>query len=68
MSVMTATRRMAELQADGVAECLGHGGHAYGVFALDVGIDDRLAAGLAGGTLLLRGELQIDGHLCTYIY
>ena len=38
-----------------------------GLLALDVGIDDRLAARLAGGALLLGRELQIDGHLSIYI-
>jgi hypothetical protein len=38
-----------------------------GGLALDVGIDDRLTAGLAGRALLLRGELQIDAHLFEYI-
>ena len=42
-------------------------GHALGLLALDVRVDDRLAAGLAGGALLLRGQLQIDSHLFTYI-
>jgi hypothetical protein len=37
------------------------------VLALDVGVDDRLAAALARGALLLGDELQIDGHLYTYI-
>ena len=36
--------------------------------ALDVGIDDRLAARLAGGALGLGRELQIDSHLFTSTY
>jgi glycerol uptake facilitator-like aquaporin len=32
-----------------------------------VRVYDRLAAGSAGRSLLLRGQLQIDGHLYTYI-
>ena len=42
-------------------------GHALGLRSLDVRIDDRLAARLADGALLLRGKLQIDSHLYTYI-
>ena len=56
-----------ELQADRVAERLGDLGHALGLVALDVGVDDGLAARLAGGALLLGSELQIDRHLYTYI-
>jgi hypothetical protein len=37
------------------------------LLALYVGVDDRVATGLPGGALLLRGELQIDSHLSTYI-
>ena len=57
-----------ELKPDRVAERLGHGGHAHRVLALDVGIDDGLAAGLAGGALGLGGELEIDGHRSTNTY
>jgi hypothetical protein len=39
-----------------------------GLLALDVGIDDRLTAGLPGGALLLGRERKIDGHLYTYTY
>ena len=56
-----------ELQPDRVAERLGDLRHPLGLLALDVGIDDRLAARLAGGALLLRRELQIDRHRSTYI-
>src|SRR4051794_12513609 len=56
-----------ELEADRIAERLGHGRHPLGLPALDVRVDDGLAAGLAGGALLLGGELQIDRHRCTYI-
>jgi hypothetical protein len=51
-----------ELEANRVAECLGDLGHADGVLAFDVGIDDRLAAPLAGRALGLRRQLQIDSH------
>ena len=57
-----------ELEADGVAERLGDRGHPLGLGALDVGVDDRRAARLAGRALLLRGELHIDGHLFEDIY
>jgi hypothetical protein len=40
-----------ELQADAVAERLGDRRHPQRLFALDVGVDDGLAARLAGGTL-----------------
>jgi hypothetical protein len=54
-----------ELQADRVADRLGDLGHAQRLLALDVGIDDRLAARLGSVRALgLRGELQIDGHRC----
>ena len=56
-----------ELQADRVAERLGDLGHADRLLALDVGIDDRLAARLAGRALGLRRQLQIDGHRSTSI-
>ena len=56
-----------QLQADRIAERLGDLGHARRLGALDVGVHDRLAASLAGRALLLRGELQIDGHQSIYI-
>ena len=37
-------------------------GKRYEDWALDVGVGDRLAAGLPGRSLLLRRELQIDSH------
>ena len=54
-----------ELQPDRVPEGLGDPCHPHGLFTLHVGIDDGLAARLAGWALLLRDELQIDGHLST---
>ena len=57
-----------ELHPHRVAERLGDLGHADGLLALHIRIDDRLATWAAGGPLLLRGEFQIDGHLFTYIY
>jgi hypothetical protein len=56
-----------ELQADGVAQRLGDRGHAFGLMALHVGVDDGLAAGLPGRALLFGSELQIDGHQI-YVY
>jgi hypothetical protein len=56
-----------QLQAHRVAERLGDGRHPDGLLTLDVGIHDRLAARLAGRTLLLRGEGQIDRHRSTSI-
>jgi hypothetical protein len=56
-----------ELQAYRVAERLGDLGHAGGVLALDVGIDNGLAAALAGSALVLGSQLQIDTHRYTYI-
>ena len=44
-----------ELQPDRVAEGLRDGGQAVGLLALDVGIDDRLAARLAGRALASSG-------------
>jgi len=57
-----------ELQADRVAQCLGDRGHPLGLVALNVRVDDRLAARVTGRALGLRGHLQIDRHLSTYIY
>ena len=56
-----------ELEANRVAERLGDLGHADRLLALDVGIDDRLAARLPGGALGLGRQLQIDRHLSTNI-
>ena len=61
------SQHVDELHPDRVAERLGDLAIRSACGALDVGIDDGLAAGLAGGALLLRGKLQIDSHLCTYI-
>ena len=49
-----------ELQPDRVTQRLGDRGHPLRLVALDVGVDDGLAAALPGGALLLRGQLQID--------
>ena len=51
-----------------VAERLGDRRHALCLLALHVGVDDRLTTGIARRALGLRSELQIDGHLSTYIY
>ena len=51
----------------GSPSALATAGHAHRLLALDVGVDDRLAARLAGRALGLRRELQIDGHLSTNI-
>src|SRR5947209_5341169 len=56
-----------QLQADRVAERFRHRGDPGRALALDVRVDDRLATWLAGRALVLRRELQIDGHLSTYI-
>ena len=56
-----------ELHADRISEGLGHRGHPLGLLALDVGIDDRLTARLAGRALVLWSELQIDSHLFEHI-
>jgi hypothetical protein len=61
------SQHVDELEANGVAQRLRDRRHALGLLALYVWIDDRLAAGLARGALLLGDELQIDGHQCTYI-
>src|SRR5215213_2606876 len=47
-----------ELQADRVAERLGHRGHPRRLLALDIGINDRLIAALASGALGLRRQLK----------
>jgi hypothetical protein len=57
-----SAQHVDELQADRVAEGLGDVGHAGGVLALDVGMDDRLAARPPGRALLLGDELELDGH------
>ena len=51
-----------ELQPDRVPEGFGDVGQTGGLFAVDVGVDDGLAARRAGGPLGLRLELQIDVH------
>jgi hypothetical protein len=51
-----------ELQPHRVGDRLGELGHPLGLEALDVRVDDRLAATLAGGPLGLRGQLHVDGH------
>jgi hypothetical protein len=51
-----------DLQADGVAERLRDLRHAHGALAVDVGVDDRLAARLAGRPLGLGCHDQIDAH------
>ena len=56
-----------ELQPDGVAERLGELRDPLGRGALDIWVHDRLATGLAGRSLGLRGKLQIDSHQYTYI-
>ena len=61
------SQHVHELHAYRIAECLRDAAHALGLIALDVGVDDRLAARFADGALLLRSELQIDSHLSTYI-
>ena len=61
------SQHVDQLQADRVAERLGHGRHALGLGAVGVGVDDGLATGLAGGALGLGGELEIDRHRSTYI-
>ena len=61
------SQHVDQLHPHRIAERLGHLGHALGVLALDVGIDDWLTTGLAVGALGLRSKLQIDRHLSTYI-
>ena len=56
-----------QLEPDRVAERLCDCCNALGLLALDVWVDDRLAARLSCWALLLRGEFQIDAHLFTYI-
>src|ERR1035437_2760306 len=56
-----------ELQADRVTERLGDLGHPKCVISRDIGIDDGLAAALAGCSLLLWHQLHIDQHRSTYI-
>ena len=56
-----------QLHPDGVAERFGHFGHTCSLSALDVGVDDGLAAALACGTLLLGDKFQIDSHQYTFI-
>jgi len=54
-------------EANWIAERLGDGRHPLGLVALDVRVDDGLAARLARWALGLRGQFQIDSHRCTYI-
>ncbi len=69
-------RRVLELEAwggysafsDAPASSATSKADGLGLRSLDVRIDDRLTAGVALRALLLRGQLQIDGHQSTYIY
>src|SRR6185437_17153003 len=61
------SQHVDELQSDRVAQGLGDLGHPDRLIAIDLGIDDRLTARLAGGTLCLRGQLQVDRHRYTSI-
>ena len=54
-----------ELQSDRIAERLGHLGHPDRMLAIDVRVDDRLTTRLARGSLLLRGQFEIDRHRFT---
>src|SRR3954447_4595467 len=56
-----------ELHANRVAQRLGDGGGPLRLLAGDLRVHHRLATGLAGGPLLLGGQLEIDGHLYVYI-
>jgi arsenate reductase (thioredoxin) len=56
-----------ELQARRVAQGLGDVGDSDRLCAVNVGVDDRLTAWIAGGALALRGQLQVDSHPYTDI-
>ena len=60
-------KHVDQLQPDRITHGLCDLGHPHGVVALDVGVDDGLAAAHTGGALDLRGELHIDMHRYTYI-
>ncbi len=61
------SKHVHQLQPDRVAEGLGDLGHTRRLGTLDVRIDDRLAAPLTCGALLLGHQLQIDRHQYTDI-
>ena len=48
------SQHVDQLQADRIAERLGDRRHPLCLLSLNVGVDDRLTARLAGGTLGLR--------------
>jgi hypothetical protein len=54
------SQHVDELQPYRIAERLRHPRQPDGGVAPDVGVDERLAAGLSGWSLLLGGELQLD--------
>src|SRR5262249_28090626 len=56
-----------ELKPNRIAEGLGDRGHPDGVGLREVGVDDRLAAALAGRALVLWRELKVESHRSTSI-
>src|ERR1039458_3001459 len=56
-----------QLQPDRVTESLGDLSHPQRTLARHIRVDDGLATALAGRSLLLGGQLQIDGHLYIHI-
>ena len=56
-----------QLYADGVSECFGDLGDAARLVALDVGVNQGLAAALTGWPLDLRGQFQFDNDPYIYI-
>ena len=60
-------RQHVDAAAGAEVERLGDLGHPDRLRALDVGVDDRLAARLAGWALGFWGQLQIDRHQSTPI-
>ena len=56
-----------QLHANGIPERLRNRCHPLCLSPLDIRIGDRLTARLTGRPLLLRGQLEIDGHRYRYI-
>jgi hypothetical protein len=62
------SQHVDELHPNRIAERLRDRCHPHRSRSLDVGIHDRVAAPLTGGSFLLWRKLEIDDHSSTYIY
>jgi hypothetical protein len=61
------SQHIDELKANRVAECLGHPGDPLRLRLANRWVDDRIAAPLTGGALLLRRKLEVRSHRLMFI-